>query len=979
MSSAIRLRAIAILICGCVVLALLWRGLEPGDRRSEEAGLAQAEMALRTGNFEQAIQAARDVLRHAPQSSAALSIAGQAAGKAGRSEEALRFFEQVPDDGSQASVEGICLRGEMLMFLSRFTEAEQQFLRALRQQPDSYFAHHRLAHLYAPTGQYWQAEPHLLWLIQSGKYTRHELELLGGLRISVAEESALREYAAAAPQDAALWLGLAIRFRESDEAVCQEYLRKAISLNPQLADAHAWLGWMLSHQQDGRAAIRWSVELPTIAEVHPMTWATRGYLAQQRQDSPAAIRCYWEAMRRDPNLSLANIHLGTLLEAAGRNDDARLFRERDQTLTDLGSVFDVLKKTDATSQTFHDVAAIMQKLGRFWEAAAWEKLALQSDPKNAEYRSSLEALEALRRDDPAKTAASHNPALLVDLSSFPLPDWRQEMAAAAPIEAVPADMAGGSRIKFEDVASQAGIEFVGYAGGSPDRVPRRFVEQIGGGVAALDADGDGWPDLYFSQGAPWPIDNQQTKYLDKLYRNRGDGQFQDCTELAGLGDGGFSQGVSAGDFDNDGFVDIYLGMLGQNRLYRNNGDGTFIDVTAEAGISGELWTSSCMMADLNGDGLPDLFDVNYVEGNLGRICDLHGVYGCAPEDFNPLPNVLYLNQGDGRFTDVSEAAGISQAVGKGLGVIAARFGETASLSVYVSNDGRPNFLFENQATEPGDTPRYVEQGFATGTAVDGDGKPQASMGIAAGDVDGDGWIDLFVTNFDFETNVLYLNIGQGQLFMDGSVPAGIREFSLRMLGWGTQFVDADLDGWPDLLVTNGHVDDFTKEGTDFAMRPQFLRNLGGARFAELPAASLGSFFAGKYHGRAMARLDANRDGREDVAIWHIDQPAALLLNRSSATGHSLTVQLRGVASSRDCIGAVVTARVGDRMQTRQLVGGDGFQCTNQRQLVFGLGPHETVEELSIQWPAGKKQTFHNVPGDVELIFVEGSPEFLRMR
>ena len=269
-----------------------------------------------------------------------------------------------------------------------------------------------------------------------------------------------------------------------------------------------------------------------------------------------------------------------------------------------------------------------------------------------------------------------------------------------------------------------------------------------------------------------------------------------------------------------------------------------------------------------------------------------------------------MSQGDGTFVDVSREAGIADALGKGLGIVLGKFQENDALNLFVANDALPNFFWDIQAGQSAAVPQFTEKGFTTGVALDGDGNRQGCMGVAADDADGDGWLDLFVTNFYLESNTLYLNIGQGNLFQDASIAAGLREPSIHMVGWGTQFIDGDLDGWPDLIVTNGHVDDFTSLGQPFAMRPQFFRNLGRARFVEQPADLLGPFFAGEHHGRALARLDWNRDGREDAAIWHIDQPAALLTNETAAAGHFLAVQLRGVKGNRDCIGAIVRAQCG---------------------------------------------------------------------
>lgn len=338
---------------------------------------------------------------------------------------------------------------------------------------------------------------------------------------------------------------------------------------------------------------------------------------------------------------------------------------------------------------------------------------------------------------------------------------------------------------------------------------------------------------------------------------------------------------------------------------------------------------------------------------------------------------MYLNLGDGRFEEWTEEGGILTTYGKGLGIVAVDLTESGRLDLFVANDTDSNGLFVNTTPAAGETPRFREEAIGSGLAFDQNGRPQACMGVAVGDANGDALIDLFVTNYYQESNTLYLQ-QPGNLFRDATHEAGLRESSLPMLGFGTQFLDAERDGFPDLICANGHVEDQRDRGVPYEMRPQFFRNLGAGRFVELSAKSLGPYFQQELLGRGMARLDWNRDGLEDVVISHLDAPAALLTNRTSKAGHYIALQLRGTTCSRDAIGTTVTLKVGDRNWVQQLTAGDGYQASNERQLIFGLGTLEQINELVIRWPSGVHQQYSKPQIDSTVIAVEGRESLLRV-
>ena len=496
---------------------------------------------------------------------------------------------------------------------------------------------------------------------------------------------------------------------------------------------------------------------------------------------------------------------------------------------------------------------------------------------------------------------------------------------------------------FEDATDALGVDFARFDGRAPGpggtiADGRRMYEWTGGGVAAFDLDADGRPDLALTQGREWGPRNDPPSsdpdpaapYRDALFRNVG-GRFEDVTGPAGFLSTGFGQGAAAGDWDGDGFADLYVCNIGGNRLLRNEGDGTFTDVTEHAGLNeganvatedggaAAAWTVSAAMADLNADGLPDLYDANYVHGDaFTEACEGRGGVRrvCAPGNFPATADRLLVNLGDGRFADVSEAAGLpsegdgtdpGDGAGPAMGLVAADLDGAAGTEVFVAVDQRPNHaLVPADAGKSGGIPRLRRAGRASGLATAGSDE-YACMGVACGDADADGRPDLFVTNYADQPNTLYRNASGpgGPLFEDGTAAAGLYDPGFPTLGFGAQFLDADRDGDPDLAYLNGHLDDFTHAGAAFRMKPAFFLNDGGGRFAEVPAGVAGPFFGRPDLGRALARLDADGDGRDDLAAAHLGGPARLLRN-VFAGGAGVGLRVADPAGDRDAVGAAVT-------------------------------------------------------------------------
>ncbi len=973
-----RVLLFAVLVVGVLAAFVAMKSgrVERADRR-----LVRAHVAMARGDYETAARIAEEMLRDGP-SHPVLLLAGAAAQQQQQFIRAAEFYARIPDDGSREAVQARCAAGEMFLTATlQVSKSEEQFRRALQQDPDNAAANDHLAWLLGLSTRRREAIPWRLRMISGGRAERIHVFLLALGDLARENPAVIEEYRGACPDDPGLTIAAAEEASDhQDDARARLLLAPLVASRPELIEAQVRLGRTLLEDDPAAKFSAWVRQLPTVAWDHPGIWAIQGLMARRLGDEPTAVRCFWESVRRDPCQQQTSYQLGQALTVLGRDQDAAPFLKRSaqiqQYLYYVHSVHRAVPGRDL--EELRSAAESAAALGLIWEAVGWAHQAAQENPP-PEWSAQLLArwLPMLPRLELERCIPEQNPAQQTDLSEYPLPEAESSPVSVTSGTSVLVGNALG-HVRFEDQASACGIDFSYFNGGDPHQI--HFVplwEQPGGGIAALDFDADGSGDLHLTQGCAWPPDPGQTRDNDRLYRNTADGHFSDVTREAGIRENGFSHGAGSGDFDGDGFADLYVGNFGPNRLYRNNGDGTFADVTQESGAAGEDWTTSCMLADLNGDAWPDVYAVNYLSDSelFSRVCrDADGnPRPCMIQSYPAAQDRLYLNLADGTFRDITTECGLVVPDGRGLGIVAADFSGSGRLSVCIANDASPNFWFVNTVEQRGAFPMFQERAMQAGFAVNRDGEYESGMGVAADDCNGDGLIDVFVTNFERESNTLYC-YQQGGMFVDMTRQSGLREPSLDQLGFGTQFVDGDLDGRRDLIVTNGHVDDLRSAGRPYQMPPQFFRNIGGGRFEELPGASVGHYFENKYLGRGMARIDWNSDGREDVAISHLDAPLALLTNTTETSHHFLTVRLIGSGSSRDAVGTTVTVSAAGLRLVRQLTGGDGYLASNQRILTFGLSAAARVDTLDIVWPSGIQQHFENVAADAELVIRESCPD-----
>ena len=518
-------------------------------------------------------------------------------------------------------------------------------------------------------------------------------------------------------------------------------------------------------------------------------------------------------------------------------------------------------------------------------------------------------------------------------------------------------------MRFTDVTAELGIEFQHVNGESGKKY---FIEPIGSGVALFDFDNDTDLDLYFVNGSDLPGRTSSVPPTNRFYRND-NGTFIDITDIASVGDTGYGLGCCVGDYNNDGFTDLYVTNYGPNTLYRNNGDGTFTDVAGTAGVDGDQFSSGCAFVDVDADGDLDLYVVNYVHFNpdANPECARQGVQTyCTPEALPGAADVFYRNNGDGTFTDASERVGVGTARGKGLGVVCGDVDNDGDVDIFVANDTTPNFLYRNERNGV----EMTEDALFAGVALSEEGRAYSGMGANLGDFDNDGYLDIVITNFQDQTNSLYHNEESG-FFTEMSFAKGIGERSLPYLAWGVDFVDVNNDGWLDLFVANGHLDDNIAEIDPIGMYAQpnqlFLNDRDGS-FSETSDAAI----AQQKVSRGTAFGDIDNDGDVDIVISNLKDAPTVLRNDGGNASQWLSVKLIGTDCNRDAIGARVTVVSGDLTQMREVKSGSGYLSQNDLRLHFGLGAATSVDTLTVRWLCGRVQTLQNVKTNQVLIISE---------
>ncbi|HEY8459776.1 MAG TPA: FG-GAP-like repeat-containing protein [Blastocatellia bacterium] len=715
-----------------------------------------------------------------------------------------------------------------------------------------------------------------------------------------------KEFAAALhffPNDPDLWFYLArVQYLQSSLKPAESSARRALDLQPDHAGAHTQLAMTL----------------------------------EALNDYPKALDHYRRGVELNRNLerppTLPLVYAANLLVKLDRIEEALDYLTRAEAIDPRSSEIRLLR------------GRALEKLGRLAEAEKEYRQAAANEG-GGHARAAQAALERLRAG-----------------------------AAGGRVEGKPA--ASIAPIRFRDVAGQSRLDFVLRN----DASSRKYqVETMTGGVAAIDYDNDGWTDIYFVNGAELPaMKKTSPKFWNRLYRNNRDGTFSDVTAAAGVKgakevDEGYSMGVAVADYDNDGDQDIFVAGVYRNILFRNGGDGRFDDVTEKAGLAavdkaGKPWSVSAAWLDYDNDGDLDLFVVNYCKWTpesdpyCGAMKEGWRTY-CFPDRYEGLPNQLFRNNGDGTFTDVSSQSGVGKHIGKGMGVAIADYDDDGFIDVFVANDTLPNFLFRNNGRGG-----FEEVGLTAGVAVNDSGRPVSSMGVDFRDYDNDGLPDLIVSALEGETYPLFRNLGKG-FFADATWQSGLGAETVRRSGWGLGLIDFNNDGLKDLFTANAHVNDNIElyNNQTYRQLNSLFAGAGAGTFLSVDAG-----FQIKRAHRGCAFADFDNDGRIDVVTTSLNEPAELFRNESTAENHYLSIRLIGVRSNRDGIGAkikLVTA--GGAVRFNQVTTSVGYASSSDVRAHFGLGKEKIVKLVEIRWPSGVKQILKDVAADQSLIVTEG--------
>lgn len=867
------------------------------------------------------------------------------------------------------------------------------------------------------TGMQADAKPHLQWLVQRGLGEVKHLGLLANLSRSQASAELCRQALAKVPSDLRPEYGLAMT--EIAEANwpsiakrCDRLLQKHADFTP----ARALLTQAAVEQDD--AETLWRIAQHPKADDYfgqSRAWTAWGLWAERQGDLPRATAALLEAIRIEPNDGEALSALTRVFAKGGNLEASKVVADRLTKINLLNETIDSLASWQNNSQVDAiKMSETLLQLGRPWEAIGWIREAAKMIGQP------VDDLKQRYTDQHAKLSGAtpwQVPEFTVDYRlasmAFPIAKWRPDsddpaiatlldLSPSAEMKSGLAGVSGGERLpeqgavlsddfRLENQAARRGLDHVCRV--TPDGGPVQgglWIWQSSIGAAGvIDFDLDGFSDVVLTAADGDP--GRRNSTANSLFQNRG-GQFVDVSAVSGLADIGCTQGIGVGDYNADGFADCMVANIGGNRLYRNNGDGTFRDVTDEALLDdadpsdSPRWTSSIAFADMNADGIGDFVEVNYCAGDdpYTRRCftsDGSRHRSCQPLVFPAQPDRLWLGRGDGVLAPVTDDVFDTDSPGRGLGLVVGQFDDRAGLDVYVANDMTANHFWtpvgdETDAEQTiGPFSRWEEQGIIRGLASDGRSQPQASMGIAAADIDGDLDLDFSVTHFTDEYNTLYRQISPG-FFVDATVAAGLADPTRPMLGFGTQFADLNADGRPELLVANGNVDDFAYQGKGFRMPMQLFAMGGSGRWHQVDGKRIGDGFDNEGLARAVATLDADGDGRVDFVVSHLSDPTQLWVNQTPSQKRSLAVRLVGTHCDRDAVGATVTLTSTDGTAMAQRMSGNGYQCSNETLLRFAVPRTDKTVSLDVAWPDGHRQTIALDPAAAggEWLIVQGDTD-----
>lgn len=993
-------------------------GNTTGENGKRSSSLRALKL-LEASRFDEAWDECQRVLLTNGNDVRALYVSAQVLQQRGKFEQAMAMVDRIELSDPEY---GIKAHRDVLTWAwnkSLLRTTEERALKILSQYPDDYESLKLYAALLDLEGRRYEASLAMQRLLRLGNRDITTMALAIDTVKPVESDAIVKQKLQEAPQEIRLKSSLAFGALYEKNPQAAETLFREILDAKQGTDA-LWvgLGLSLAEQEDWHRIPEWFANRPTRnsnelqttitnannknpnsssetllgtkrAEELPEYWRLLGLWLQSQGMFTEAAQCFTKSLEIDPMNYLSAAPLAQCYTLLNETELAKQAEALFQTTQLANRNLNYCRDGHRREEWMNQLASTLETHGRRFEAILWREVMEKYHRPNGDQ---LVALENAKKEALNTTKLGQiNTGLSRNSDSFPELDLKklletsQVQSPRIPGVNRPKEMGQvATKLRWTDVAKEIGGQIHYRNGDDPNQTGMQTYQSNGAGAGTVDFDRDGWPDLFVLQGGGDPrVPSSNDPSV--LLRNIRGQSMQSVADQAKVANRAYGQGVAVGDMDQDGFPDLFVLNFGQNLLLRNQGDGTFelieIPLMRRDVQKNPVWSVSAAIADLDGDHLPDLVEINYASGIdvITHLCvtkeNIPQV--CRPTEFPASPDAIYLSDGSGNFVSGNDRWNLAMDDGRGLGVIVGNLDGKHGNDIYIANDMSANNLYLSGPSEA-NAKRWMlaDEAVRRGCAVDIQGKPQASMGVGCADVDRNGTLDLFMTNFIDEYNALYTQSDQG-FFQDASRRYRLIDPKKKTLGFGTQLIDLDCDGWQDMLVVNGHVDDYRSKGQPYTMRPQvFLQREGG--FAEQTGESLGPFFQTEYLSRSLGIWDFNRDGKLDSYVTHLDHPLSILRNDSTDQGNWIALELVGVQSERDAIGAEIHLQAGDERWVHQRLAGNGFECSNEPLIHLGLGDVSKLDSIEIHWPSGLITRYNNVPTNQRILCVETEPEWVEV-
>ena len=993
-SFANNLNPVTIMVMGWLILLTLagCGEVAPSKPVSSSTALRTMKSSMRKGDWQAASESADQVIAAYHENASVIALVAQVRHENGDPELASQLLMQacrVDDYSVPARVNQAVVS---LLAVGKLSEVFGFLEEALDHQPEQHEYRRLLYDLYMGTENRLLGIPHGRKLVLQRQFDLELLKNLSNTERRTQEVQPLKEILSRNAADKRPLIGSAkIEFDEGNYEGAIDLLLSIIEVHPDHIPSQAILGRAYAAARRFDELSVWAGKQSQPIAASPDYWIAIGDWSRSQNDHESAARAYWEGTQADPDVLEAWSKLNMAIQSMppGTVDVSprvlKAMQTRVASLSRLSQLKNRFERTGNISRAIVvDIVETLVQLGRAWEAEAWAAIAfrLPEDDSVDLERVRADVIRNMSSDTKWQMTANY-PEFDLDLSQLSMPEigklTRVKQSDGGTIAAANESAIG---LRLANHASQREVVFHGHTSKKLDQAGIMLHQTLGCGGGTIDFDLDGWSDLYLIAAGGNP--SKQDSDENALMRNL-DGAFQSVSEVSATNDRGYGQGVAVGDLNEDGFPDLMVLNYGPNKLFVNNGDGTFTDASEKLAVNDDDdWSTSAAIADMDGDGLSDMIVTNYCAGlePSTTACPMKNsdvARSCSPMVFKARADLFLKSTENGNFADRTQQWGcLPDVVGRGLGIVVGTFDAASGLDALIANDMTNNHYWSRSGAD--NSFKMTESAMIRGLGADDRAIAQGSMGIATGDLDRDGDLDFYVTNFDKEYNTVHLQQNVGA-WRDETLQMGLLGPTTALVGFGSEAVDLDNDGNLEIVVANGHVDMFSRDDqrSVYAQPFQvFQRNSAGG-FEAVEEQMKGEYITTPHVARALWTLDANRDGKVDLAVTHQTEPVALLMNESSPTGHWICLELKGKTGSRDAIGTQLVVTHGQETWTTQKVAGHGYLCSNESLVRIGLGelPDQATVDLKLTWPDGTVQVITGMECDTDWLVVQGEQAFRR--